>query len=416
MTLDRPDMLDPSSLPGIRVRQVTPNEGAHGLIYPDQPSFLHDGRRLIIHGPNGPLVCDPAEGFSLRPLFNQPREAHSLQASPCGRYVHFHSIPGGADSDSVLLQRIEVDTGRIEEILLLNKISGAKSPAGKIFRGGITLSQDGKRCAMLAWLGDGKTPQAPCGIVVVDFKAGEARVVFEHPDFLNAHLQYRPTTDPVLGRDLMAQHNHGVLHDATGKYTRLLGPPSDLGVDIHVIRDDGTHWRDLPWGRDGKESCIGHQLWRGSGDSAVSVMLQNDDTTYGMGDDTEQSVVEGWPIDAPLDGHRGLLNPGCKRRVLSEGFEHGRYCHLHIDPTGNRFAFDSFPVTDHGRRGQRIYSAFAQGPDRPLAFRYLCNTGGDFKAVHAHPMVSPDGKRVYFNSGITGVPQVYAVEGESLFK
>ena len=35
------------------------------------------------------------------------------------------------------------------------------------------------------------------------------------------------------------------------------------GADIHVIRDDGTNFRNMPWGRDGNEFCQGHQCWRG---------------------------------------------------------------------------------------------------------------------------------------------------------
>ena len=47
--------------------------------------------------------------------------------------------------------------------------------------------------------------------------------------------------------------------NAQGGIHRLTGGE---GADIHVIRDDGTLFRNLPWGRDGNEFCQGHHCWR----------------------------------------------------------------------------------------------------------------------------------------------------------
>jgi hypothetical protein len=42
------------------------------------------------------------------------------------------------------------------------------------------------------------------------------------------------------------------------------------GADIHVLRDDGSTFRDMPWGRDGNEFCKGHQCWRGRTSWAIT--------------------------------------------------------------------------------------------------------------------------------------------------
>ena len=56
------------------------------------------------------------------------------------------------------------------------------------------------------------------------------------------------------------------------------------------------------------------------------------------------------------------------------------------------------------------------GPDEesPLSFTYLLNSRVTFNAsrgYHAHPILSPDGRILLFNSNITGIPQVYQATG-----
>ncbi len=68
-------------------------------------------------------------------------------------------------------------------------------------------------------------------------------------------------------RDILIQENHGNVCDARGAITQLTG---GAGADIHVIRDDGTDFRNLPWGRDGNEFCQGHQCWRGRSEWAIT--------------------------------------------------------------------------------------------------------------------------------------------------
>jgi len=53
-------------------------------------------------------------------------------------------------------------------------------------------------------------------------------------------------------------------------------------------------------------------------------------------------------------------------------------------------------------------------PDATLKVRHLLDSGTSFRnaqATHPHPFLSPDGARAFFNSDVTGQPQIWMVEG-----
>src|SRR5690606_13777702 len=109
---------------------------------------------------------------------------------------------------------------------------------------------------------------------------------------------------PERKYDILIQENHGNQRDEEGRVIRTV---SGLGADIHVIRDDGTNFRDMPWGRDGNEFCQGHQCWRGRSDWAITSTL--------LSDPKECQLIESRPV--PGDGHIGLKTPGGVRNHLS---------------------------------------------------------------------------------------------------
>lgn len=402
---------EPNMPEGVRVYQVTDDPERASLIYPDRPSFLADGRRFVVNTSSGPAVCDPDDNFALRPLFGDgaPR---GLRLTYDGRYAYFNRR--GKDEGGLTLARIDLDTGDIEDLFhAADVLPGTDVPAEK-FRIA-TVSADNRRVAAGVYLGDGETPDAPFAIMAIDLERGSVHHVIEHRDFPNPHLQYCRSEEPEAMHDLLVQMNHGSSTNAEGKLVRGQGPPSDKGVDLHVIRDDGTHWRDLPFGRDGEESCIGHQVWRGRTRAVATVTLQNRDTSYGWAEGSRQEVVAGWPLPAdPEQPHMGRLSSGAQRVRLSEGFEDPRFCHLACDATGLKFALDTFPIFDGKRAGMQVYYASAPDEMSPLTFRYILNTGVTFNAAngyHAHPILSPDASMLLFNSNITGKPQAYMVTG-----
>jgi hypothetical protein len=400
---------DAKSPRGIRVTQPAAGLAWAYLIYPDQPSFLRDGRSFVFHSSEGPQVCYPGARTRTRKLFKDAK-GRPLVVTFDGRYAYYAEY-GDKKGGSMTLFRKDLETFRSETLFRAEgKLPGVKLAASKFHPA--TVSSDNRRVAAGMFLGDGKTKDAPFGLVVLDLDRGEARVAAEDRDFFNMHLQYCRSAEPGAEHDLLVQMNHGSHTDETGKVLCGLGPPSEKGVDIHVVRDDGTDWRDLPWGRDGRESLIGHQIWRGATRAAATVTLENLDTSYGWADGSRQEVVAGWPVKAPRNAHRGLLTPGGKRVFLSKGYKHGRFCHLCCDSSGLKFVFDTFPVFDGERAGMQIFIGSARNADSPLKFKYILNTRITFGAeagYHAHPILSPDGTRLLFNSRASGAKQFYMV-------
>jgi len=402
---------DPASPAGMTVRQVTDDPESAFLVYPDKPCFLVDGHRLVIHTSTGLAICDLENGGALRPVL-EDEEKRGVRVTFDGRYC-FYKNPVEEGDTSLTIHRLDFETMQADEVFHAEgSLPGTHSPVSKF--GLATISSDNNRIASTVFMGDGTAETAAYGIVSLDLARGEWSHVAQAPDFVNTHLQYCRSTDPVASRDLLLQHNHGAQLDVNGKTERGLGPPSDGGVDLHIVADDGSNWRDLPFGRDGVESCIGHQVWRGNSDSVATVTLQNLDTSYGWAEGSRQEVVAGW--SAPADKnqpHRGRLNPGTRRLLLSEGFTDPRFCHLCCDDSGLNWVFDTFPVFDGQRAGMLLYAGSAPDENSPAKIQYLLNTGITFKfgsQYHAHPILSPDGSKILFNSNISGKPQVYMVD------
>lgn len=400
---------DSRSPKGIRVTQPVVDPKGASLIYPDQPCFLSDGRSFVFHGSEGTAVCYPGKKVRTRKLFKDSR-SRPIVVTFDGRFVYYaeHSDKKGG---SVTLFRKDLETFRSERLFQAQgKLPGTKLPALKF--NPATVSSDNRRVAGSMFLGDGKTKDAPYGIVALDLDSGLACIAAEHRDFLNPHLRYCRSTEAEASHDLLIQMNHGARIEADGRAALLLGPPSDGGVDIHVVRDDGANWRDLPWGRDGKESLIGHQIWRGDTRAAATVTLENPDNSYGWADGSRQDVLAGWPVKASPNAHRGRLTPGGRRVWLSEGFKKARFCHLCSDASGLKFVFDTFPIFDGERAGMQIFVGSAKNETSPLKFRYILNsrvTFGGPAGYHAHPVLSPDGSRLMFNSMASGTRQFYMV-------
>ncbi len=113
--------------------------------------------------------------------------------------------------------------------------------------------------------------------------------------------------------------------------------PEDKGADIHLLRDDGTNFRDLPWGRDGVEFCQGHQCWRGRSEWAIT-------STYGV---KHCQLIEGKATSHA--GHLGKETPGGVRNDLSRDVEIPIFFHFACDAEGRKLITDAGPPQDGGR-------------------------------------------------------------------
>jgi hypothetical protein len=209
------------------------------------------------------------------------------------------------------------------------------------------------------------------------------------------HPQYSRSTDPEASHDILIQENHGNEADAQGTIKRLVG---GAGADIHVIRDDGTNLRDMPWGRDGNEACQGHQCWRGRTTWAI--------TSTGTRRPPEAQLIEGRA--APHADHLGITTPGGVRNDLSREFPNPHFYHFATDIEGRRLISDAAPFD----KGGKIYLADfgAPGTDALRNFRYLlCPKSSCKKNAHIHPFLSPNSALGFFNSDESGILQAYMV-------
>ena len=203
-------------------------------------------------------------------------------------FVDETTVGGGR----LTLKRVNLDgTGR-ETILVVDAPCPTRTSAPATSIPLSTISSDGKRLAISAFLGDGQTEGAPFGLMVFDLERATVRLVFHGPTWCNMHPQYCRSTDPEAWHDILIQENHGNVATAGGSITRLVGGE---GADIHVIRDDGSNFRNMPWGRDGNEACQGHQCWRGRTTWAI--------TSTGTRKPPEAQLIEGRP--APHAGTWG---------------------------------------------------------------------------------------------------------------
>ncbi len=407
---------DSSSPAGLRVFALGTEELAVKAIYPDYSSFLADGRRFIVNSQKGPMICDPDQAGALQPIFSNARN-QSIMLDPGGNFGYFERPTTDQDKGRITIARVDLITLQAEDVFHAeNKLPGTDIAVERFKLS--TVSAGGQRLAGRCWLGDGQTRDAPFGLVVLDLATGEATIIWAHCDFYPNHLRYCLSSEPEASHDLLLQMNHGAHLDADGKVTVSLGPPSEGGMDLHIIRDDGTNRCDLPFGRDGVESCIGHQVWRGfNSRSVATITLQSQDNSYGWAEGTAQEILAGDPMPVSLDApHLGRLTQGDGCRIdLSEGFAKPRFCHLSCDATGLNLAFDTFPVFDGKRAGMQVYYGRADSLTEPLQLRYLLNSGNTFnpnyRGNHAHPVISPDASFILFNTAISGINRAYLVTG-----
>jgi hypothetical protein len=405
----RPDLLDEKSPKGVEVIQLTTESDVPGShLYMEAQVFTMDSKRFILHrsatahggSKHDPkhqyLLCDIEDGCSLSPL-TEELGVTGASVSPDGRFMYYFVDETEVGGGRLTLKRVKLDgTGR-ETVVVVDK----PLPDTKFRPSGIyplsTISSDGKRVAISAFLGDGKTENAPFGLMVFDVEAGTVNLVIHGQTWCNMHAQYCRSTDPDASHDILIQENHDNVADATGAVTKLVG---GLGADIHVIRDDGTNFRNMPWGRDGNEFCQGHQCWRGRTTWAI--------TSTSRQEPPQAELIEGKA--APHAGHVGINTPGGVRNDLSRDFPRPNFYHFATDIEGKRL------ITDAGPLDQRASIYVAElgeaGRDALRNWRYLLSPRSTCKAdSHIHPFLSPDGTMGFFNSDESGILQAYMVRG-----
>lgn len=405
----RPDLLDKDSPQELEVFQLTTEPDVPSShLYMEAQIFTLDSRRFVLHRSatahgssitdpkHQYLLCDLENGGSLSPLATELGTT-GASVSPDGNCCYYFVDETKLGGGRVLLKRVRLDgTDRQTLFVLDTPLPGTRFRPTHLYPLS-TISSDGKRIAISAFLGDGKTEGAPFGLMVFDLEKPAVHLAIHGPTWCNMHPQYSRSLDPEESHDILIQENHGSVASATGSIVRLVGGE---GADIHVMRDDGTNFRNMPWGRDGNEFCQGHQCWRGRSAWAI--------TSTGTRKPPEAQLIEGRA--APHAGHVGIKTPGGVRNDLTREFPNPHFYHFATDLGGKWLVSDAGPLD----RRATIYLGQLGRPGKdPLRHlrRLLCPRSSCNKNAHIHPFLSPDGTMAFFNSDESGILQAYMICG-----
>ena len=405
----RPDLQSEGSPDELEIIQLTTEEDVPSShIYMEAQIFTPDSKRFILHrsahphgsDPGDPehkyLICDLESNCELIPI-TEEIGATAPSVSPDGTTLYYfidETEPGGG---SLTLKRVGMDgTGRATLLTIDAPLSDTNFRPSRPYPLS-TVSSDGKRLAISAFFGDGKIAAAPWGLLVFDLEAASVELIIHGQSWCNMHPQYSRSLDAEETHDILIQENHGNSCDPVGKVAKLVGGD---GADIHVIRDDGTKLRDLPWGRNGVEFCQGHQCWIGRSARAL--------TSTSTREPRSCQLIEGRATDHV--GHLGLNTPGGVRNDLSRNFPHPDFYHFATDLAGHRLITDAGPRDDGGA----IFLAGLPTDETEVLedITFLLNPRSSWeKGSHIHPFLSPDGSTGFFNSDESGILQAYMIKG-----
>lgn len=419
----RQDLLSEKSPENLEVFQLTTESIPSCHVYMEAQIFTPDSRAFLLHRsarPHGSesddpghryLLCD-CESGELRAVTDEVG-ATSPSVSPDGRYFYYFVTRSGQYSDvlgeRIILRRRNLHGGDPVDILVLDgHVPGTRFKLSRLYPLS-TISSDGKHLAVSGFLGDGVHEAGPWGLWVIDLETGESWMPVIGPTWTNMHPQYCRSREPGANRDILIQENHGSVMQANGDRQGLAA--GSLGADIHVIRDDGQHWRSFPWGRARGEQAQGHQCWRGRGHWGIS----STNTTGG-----EPERHEGWLLEArpvPFSDHLGMELSEERNRLCQESGrllshfatdEHGR--HLITDSLENPMEFlghESVPARD----ALYLFTLGEEGHGPARDVRFLLRPRTSWRAgAHAHPFLSPDGRTAFFNSDESGIMQAYMIK------
>ena len=405
----RPDLLDGKGPSGLEVIQLTTEAAVPSShLYMEAQIFTPDSRRLILHrsahahgsDPADPehqyLICSLEDDCQLTPITTETG-ATAPSVSPDGSTLYYFVDQTTLNGGRLILKKVGLDGSGRETLVTIDSLLPATGSQPSRPYPLSTISSDGKRIALSAFLGDGETEDAPWGLLVFDVEQASVALVLHGQTWCNVHPQYSRSLDPEASHDILVQENHGNVCDTSGRNTRLAG---GAGADIHVVRDDGTHFRNLPWGRDGNEFCQGHQCWIGRSQRAL--------TSTSTRTPRSCRLIEARAVAHA--GHAGLNTPDGQRNDLSRQIPHPDYYHFGTDIAGRRLITDAGP-RDGG--GALYLGEIAEDEAAPLAsMRYLLNPRSSWeKGSHIHPFLSPDGRTGFFNSDESGILQAYLLRG-----
>ncbi len=416
----RDDLLDPASPHDLIVHQLTSRPDVPAChVYMEAQIFTSDSRYFLLqegvgtHGtdhrhPLHRYLLGDVEGGELIPVTGETG-ATAPSISPDDRYFYYFVNESSPGKGKITLRRRQLDGTCPETLYVLDtRLRGTPFFASNPYTLS-TISSDGTRLALSCFLGDGTHEGASYGLLVFDLLNGEEpHLILHGPSWCNMHPQYSRSLDRVASRYLMVQENHGAISRPDGKVTRLGG---GHGADVHLLRDDGQHFLNLPAGRTEQERVTGHQCWRGRSDWAILSVAGGDPARLAL-KESEIDLLETRSV--PFRDHRGNSEENTARRNhLTRHFTEPHFNHFATDLAGERLISDFRSSWDPERiMDDALYlmELGEPGTQAALEITYLLRPQSSWKpCAHVHPALSPDGRTALFNSDESGQVQAYLI-------
>jgi len=440
-----------SAIPEVPISEIGGCDGENLChIYMEAQIFSPDSKHFIVHSGSTPhgthdptkhiyYRCDIEDDFSLHPMTDR-LQVTCPAISPDGKFFYYivtnwqrhgHGAP-------IELRRRNLDGS---DDIIITAIPG-RLPGSNLLLGEVyplsTISSDGQRLATRIALFSTRTQCWTYALVVFNLDQGDYFISFNDAEYVNAHPQYSRSLDPDESHDIMLQHNHAHQHDNKRLLDALRAKakpgqsvslaPRAAGTDIHVICDDGSHLRDLPFGRSATEMALGHQCWVGRSNwiivqckqwaqphfiNNVPSPFQNPVPDIGV------YLFAAQPMER-MD-HLGVNTPDVHRLPLCNHAPDNWFGHFGGDIEGRRFIVDAM---NPERQLSRLYlfrlgnldQGETPGPDdwKLLGDCLTSNKGPNYGIEHSHPFLSPDSRYAFFNSNVSGVLRPYVADLKNL--
>lgn len=364
-------------LSGARVVSMTNGSQIANNIYCEQPYSSPDGNRFAIvrkadfsFDPSGTLLVGDLPRLRIGLV---ERGVTSVCNAAWSGQIHYGTERG--------------DLVRFDLTTLEKKVYNFSTDPGLI-KGGSSVSPD-QRFILYSEL----RPGPAIGVVLLDLVEQKRRVIFEHPEIVNPHLQF----NPVTGAQILVQHNRGSTMAPDGTVTRIAGP---LGTTLFVIDRDGGNMKPLPVGEPHTTGATGHECFIADTGRVVFTVSWDWNT---------------WKLDPRWpQGNLFTARPGDEKPTPFPAPEH-RFNHVCASKCGRYFVADSWPggIFDEQKRLRSVclvVGCFATGKHRILVANSQASGGGS-QCTHAHPYLTADNRWVIFNADpFHSVPQVWAAE------
>lgn len=347
---------------GVVVTQATQDSLPVCNLYCERPYVSPDGSRFLYSRQVGDewdyILCD----------FGTWRTDVVGRGIPCVgvSYQGDHYYARNTATDTQEIVRIDLTTGKSE-------VRFSVPADGHGFDCHPAVSPDGRYLAYTKALSF--NPQR-FGIFLADRDSGHCECIHEDPFICNAHSQF----DAGEGRTLMVQHNRGCEYTPDGKMTKCVG--DDDGCTIFLIDIPSAKVTRLPIGKPFTAALTGHEAWVGQSDSIIVTVESNH--AYSGTHDPDGNILL-----IRSDGTYQTLAPGTAMM------------HIGTTPCGRYFYADGAP------EGRIIVGSPQTGKIMDICRSRTRNSREFGQKAHSHAYLSPDFRKVVFNSDRTGSPQVY---------